>query len=145
MESQIHTDIQKQNHQIVFFDGICNFCNASINFIIDHDPEKLFKFIPLQSELAQNILEYFGENRKIQQDFDSVILLKNNILYKKSSAAIEIAAQLNSWVKYLKIFRYLPEFLRNPVYDFIAKYRYQIFGKSDKCRIPTPELRDRFL
>lgn len=130
-----------QNTQLILFDGVCNFCNSSINFIIDHDPEKYFKFAPLQSELGQSILEQFNKNT---DDFDSVILLKKNQLFQKSDAAIEITKHLSGSWKYLAVFGILPTFFLNFFYDIIAKNRYRIFGKTETCRIPTPELRERF-
>lgn len=130
-----------QNTQLILFDGVCNFCNFSINFIIDHDPEKHFKFAPLQSELGQSILKQFNKNTA---DFDSVILLKDNQLYQKSDAAMEIVKQLSGAWKYLAFFGILPTSLLNFFYDIIAKNRYRIFGKTETCRMPTPELRERF-
>lgn len=131
-----------KNDQIILFDGVCNFCNSSINFVIDHDPEKHFKFAPLQSDIGQEILNHFHKNTK---DFDSVILLKDNQLYQKSEAALEIVKHLSGFWKYLSIFGILPTFFLNFFYDIIAKSRYKIFGKTDSCRMPTPELRERFL
>ncbi len=131
-----------QKTQLILFDGVCNFCNSSINFIIDHDLEKNFKFAPLQSELGQSVLKQFNKNTK---DFDSVILLKNNQLYQKSEAAIEITKHLSGAWKYLAVFGILPAFLLDFFYDIIAKNRYRIFGKTETCRMPTPELRERFL
>lgn len=133
---------KSDEYQIILFDGVCNFCNSSINFIIDHDPEKHFKFAPLQSDFGQKILRQFNKNT---EDFDSVILLKNNQLYQKSAAALEITKHLSGFWKYLTIFRILPTFILNFFYDIVAKNRYRIFGKSDACRMPTPDLKERFL
>ena len=130
------------NHKIILFDGVCNFCNSSINFVIDHDPEKHFKFAPLQSDFGQDILRKFNKNTK---DFDSVILLKDNVLYEKSDAALEITEHLSGFWKYLAIFKILPTFFLNFFYDIVASNRYRIFGKADSCRMPTDELRERFL
>ncbi|MEY4539663.1 MAG: hypothetical protein RLZZ306_1420 [Bacteroidota bacterium] len=130
------------NSQIILFDGVCNFCNSSINFIIDHDPEKHFKFAPLQSDIGQGILTKFSKNTK---DFDSVILLKDNKLYEKSEAALEITKHLSGFWKYLSVFGILPTFFLNFFYDIVAKNRYRFFGKADSCRMPTAELRERFL
>jgi predicted DCC family thiol-disulfide oxidoreductase YuxK len=130
------------NYEIILFDGVCNFCNASINFVIDHDPNKHFKFAPLQSEIGQEILRKFNKNTS---DFDSVILLKNNQLYQKSDAALEITKHLSGFWKHLSIFNVLPISFLNFFYDIIARNRYRIFGKADSCRMPTPELRERFL
>lgn len=131
-----------ENYEIVLFDGICNFCNSSINFVIDHDPEKHFKFASLQSEIGQEILRKYNKNTK---NFDSVILLKNNTLYEKSAAALEITKHLSGLWKYLTVFGVLPTFFLNFFYDIVAKNRYRIFGKADSCRMPIPELRERFL
>jgi predicted DCC family thiol-disulfide oxidoreductase YuxK len=131
-----------QNTQLILFDGVCNFCNSSINFIIDHDPERHFKFAPLQSEIGQSVLTQFNKNTN---DFDSVILLKDNKLYQKSEAAIEIAKHLLGAWKYLSILGILPTFFLDFFYNIIAKNRYKIFGKTETCRMPTLELRERFL
>ena len=131
-----------ENYEIVLFDGICNFCNSSINFVIDHDPKKHFKFASLQSEIGQEILRKYNKNTK---NFDSVILLKNNTLYEKSAAALEITKHLSGLWKYLTVFGVLPTFFLNFFYDIVAKNRYRIFGKADSCRMPIPELRERFL
>lgn len=130
------------NYELILFDGVCNFCNSSINFIIDHDPEKHFKFAPLQSDIGQGVLRKFNKNTK---DFDSVILLKDNKLYQKSEAALEITKHLSGFWKYLSVFGILPTFFLDFFYNIVAKNRYRIFGKSDSCRMPTPELKERFL
>ena len=130
------------NYELILFDGVCNFCNASINFIIDNDPEKHFKFAALQSEIGQAILTKYNKNTK---DFDSVILLKDNLLYQKSEAALEITKHLSGGWKYFSVFSILPTFFLNFFYNIVAKNRYRIFGKTDSCRMPTPELRERFL
>ncbi len=130
------------NYELILFDGVCNFCNSSINFVIDHDPQKRFKFAPLQSELGQEVLTKFHKNTK---DFDSVILLKDNQLYQKSEAALEIAKHLSGFWKYFAIFKILPIPFLNFFYDIVAKNRYRIFGKTDSCRMPMAELRERFL
>ena len=126
----------------ILFDGVCNFCNASINFIIDRDKESIFKFATLQSEIGQEILRKYSLK---QYDFDSVILEKEGKVYRKSDAALEIARNMDGLWKIFYIFKIIPSFLRNTIYDLIAKNRYRIFGKTDACRIPTPELKARFL
>lgn len=127
---------------LVLFDGVCNLCNASVNFIIDRDEKAVFKFTSLQSEVGQKILM---EHNLKQSDFDSIILLKEDRILKKSDAALEIARNLDGWWKFFYVFIMIPKFIRDFVYDLIAKNRYRIFGKSDTCRIPTAELRERFL
>ncbi len=131
-----------KGQQVILFDGVCNFCNASINFVIDHDPHKRFKFASLQSELGNAVLQKYQRNTT---DFDSIILLKNNRIFTKSKAALEIAKDLCGFWKYLSFFSVLPSPILDFFYDLIAKNRYKIFGKSDFCRMPTAELKERFL
>ncbi|MET3124990.1 putative DCC family thiol-disulfide oxidoreductase YuxK [Arcicella rosea] len=136
----IHTPLVGQ--QVILFDGVCNFCNASINFVIDHDPQKRFKFASLQSDFGYEVLKKYDRNTS---DFDSVILLKNNRLYIKSEAALEIAKDLSGFWKYLSVFSILPTFILDFFYDLVAKNRYKLFGKSEVCRMPSPDLKERFL
>lgn len=126
---------------IVLFDGVCNLCNASVNFIIDRDAKAVFKFASLQSDFGQKILQ---ENQFKQVDFDSILLLKEDKILKKSDAALEIARNLDGWWKYFYALKVIPKFIRDLVYDLIAKNRYRIFGKSETCRIPTADLKERF-
>ena len=126
---------------IILFDGVCNFCNASINFVIDHDTARRFRFASLQSDIGQQILT---ENRRSVSDFDTVLLVREGKLYEKSTAALEIARYLRGWT-WLYAFRFIPRFIRDAVYNLIAKNRYRIFGKSESCRIPTAEERSLFI
>lgn len=126
---------------IILFDGVCNFCNASINFVIDHDVERRFRFASLQSDIGQHILT---ENSRSVSDFDTVLLVREGKVYEKSTAALEIARYLRGWA-WLYAFRFIPRFIRDAVYNLIAKNRYRIFGKSESCRIPTPEERSLFI
>lgn len=126
---------------IILFDGVCNFCNASINFVIDHDTARRFRFASLQSDIGQQILT---ENRRSVSDFDTVLLIREGKLYEKSTAALEIARYLHGW-SWLYAFRFIPRFIRDIVYNLIAKNRYRIFGKSESCRIPTEEERSLFI
>jgi predicted DCC family thiol-disulfide oxidoreductase YuxK len=127
----------------ILFDGVCNFCNASINFIIDRDSKSIFQFAALQSEVGQELLI---KHHLKTTDFDTVILINDeNKIYQKSDAALEIARNLDGFWKMFYIFKILPSFLRNPIYDLVARNRYRIFGRTDACRIPTPELKARFL
>jgi predicted DCC family thiol-disulfide oxidoreductase YuxK len=126
---------------IILFDGVCNFCNASINFVIDHDTARRFRFASLQSDIGQQILT---ENRRSVSDFDTVLLVREGKLYEKSTAALEIARYLRGW-SWLYAFRFIPRFIRDVVYNLIAKNRYRIFGKSESCRIPTAEERSLFI
>ncbi|OEK03824.1 hypothetical protein BFP97_10400 [Roseivirga sp. 4D4] len=127
---------------ILLFDGVCNLCNSSVNFIIDHDPNSHFRFAALQSEFGQKKLKELGYDTK---EFDSLVLLSQGKVYKKSSAALRIAKKLNGLYPALYVFMIVPPFLRHWVYDIIAKNRYKWWGKRDSCRIPTPELKSRFV
>lgn len=128
---------------IILFDGVCNFCNSTINFMIDRDKKGIFKFAALQSEPGREILK--KHNIFTLTDFDSVILEKDGKLYQKSDAALEIARSMDGLWKLLYGFKILPKFIRDFVYDLVAKNRYRLMGKMDACRLPTPELRARFL
>lgn len=128
--------------KIILFDGVCNLCNSSVNFIIDHDKNNIFKFTALQSETGQNLLKEFSLNA---EEFDSVILIDGNNFYSKSTAALKIAKEFPSIWKSLYIFILVPAPLRNIIYDMISRNRYRWFGKKDSCRIPTPALKEKFL
>lgn len=134
--------LKQYSYDLVLFDGVCNFCNSSINFVIDHDSQKRFKFASLQSEVGQQYLAQFSRNKK---DFDSVLLVKNGRVFEKSDAALHIARHLDGAWKSLYFLRWVPRVVRDMIYDLVAKNRYRIFGKSDACRLPNPELRERFL
>jgi predicted DCC family thiol-disulfide oxidoreductase YuxK len=129
------------NHPIVFFDGVCNLCNASVQWLIKRDKKHLFRFAPLQGETAKMHLKIADENAIPQ----SVILFKNGKVYQKSSAALRLAVKLGFPWFLAGIFFIIPRFLRDWVYDFIARNRYRWFGKKDACMIPTPELKALFL
>jgi len=130
------------NHKIILFDGVCNLCNSSVNFIIDRDKKNVFKFAALQSETGQKFLDKFGMNKN---DFDSVVLLDENKFYSKSTAALMIIKEFPSLWKALFVFIIIPAPLRNFFYDLVAKNRYSWFGKKDSCRMPSPELKNKFL
>ena len=130
------------NHKIILFDGVCNLCNSSVNFIIDRDKKNIFKFAALQSESGQKLLDKFGLN---QNDFDSVVLVDENKFYSKSTAALKIVKEFPSLWKALYIFIIIPVPIRNFFYDLIAKNRYRWFGKKDSCRMPSPELKNKFI
>jgi len=129
-------------HNLILFDGVCNLCNASVNFVIDHDKQNLFHFASLQSTLGQAIL---AKNNFDTQDFNSFVLVYHGNLLTKSTAALTVAIQLGILWKLLAIFWIVPSFIRDGIYSYIAKNRYHWFGKNESCRLPTPELRNKFL
>lgn len=127
---------------IILFDGVCGLCNKTIVYIFDHDYRDRFVFAHLQSEIAQKLLEPYSLNLK---DLNSVILIENNTVYQKSDAVLKIVKHLKGISKLLLVGYILPRFVRNKIYDFIAKHRYKWFGKYDTCRVPTPEIKAKFL
>jgi len=132
-----------EKQPIILFDGYCNLCNASVQFIIKHDKKRHFLLASLQSDAATKILLQL--NTESFKNYDSIILVKDGKLYIKSTAALRIARKLNGIIKLAYIFIIIPRPLRDVVYDFIAKNRYKWFGKKQSCIIPNPEDIDRFL
>lgn len=132
-----------ENKKIILFDGVCNLCDASVQFIIKNDKNDVFRFVAIQSELGQKIIKYLGIDTS---KTDSIILYEPGIAYYfKAEAALRIAKELRSWHSILYIFIHIPNFIKNGVYDFIAKNRYKWYGKKEACMIPTPELKAKFL
>jgi predicted DCC family thiol-disulfide oxidoreductase YuxK len=127
---------------LILFDGVCNLCNGSVQFVIRHDKEAKFLFASLQSEKGQEILKHFGMET---ENFDTFILLDKGEIYTKSSGVLKEAAILGGWFKIFTIFYLVPTFIRDIFYSFVARNRYRFFGKKDVCMIPTPELKARFL
>lgn len=127
---------------IILFDGVCNFCDATVNFIIRHDRKNIFQFAAMQSETGQKLLKEFNLP---QNEIESVILLEDGKAYKKADAFLRIFNRLSRWWKWLQVFWIIPKFIRNGVYHFFARNRYKLFGKKDQCMIPTPAVKARFL
>jgi len=132
-----------QDKKIILFDGVCNLCDSSIQFIIKHDKKDLFRFVALQSEIGMEIIKHIGvDTSKI----DSILLYEpGKAYYYKAEAALKIAKELGGIYTAISWFGILPKFLTNSVYDYIAKNRYKWYGKKDACIIPTPELKAKFL
>lgn len=127
---------------IVLFDGVCNFCNASVNFLIDRDPDAKFRFGALQSEEGLQALREHG----LPTDyFDSIVLIEDGRVYAASDAVLRICRHMPALWPTMGIFWIVPRPIRDAVYNWIARNRYTWFGKRDTCRIPTPEYRARFL
>jgi predicted DCC family thiol-disulfide oxidoreductase YuxK len=127
---------------VVLFDGVCNLCNHTVNFIIDHDPAGYFRFAALQSDAAKPLLERCG----LSSDFlGGIVLYENGRCFKGSTAALRILKQLGGiwWLLYGLII--VPRPVRDSVYEWIIRHRYQWFGKRTSCRVPTPDLEIRFL
>jgi len=126
---------------IVLFDGVCNFCNDSVNFIIRHDKTNRYKFAPLQSDVGQEMRKKFS----IGEDVDSIVLVEDDQAFTHSTAALRIARGLGGIWSAAYIFVVVPATIRDYFYRLFAKYRYRLFGKKDVCMMPTPDVRARFL
>lgn len=131
-----------KSDNIVFFDGVCNLCNRTIDFLIRNDRNNKLKFSSLQSSFGQKFLK---DNELKMTEFDSVVYFKNRKIYMKSSAFIELMKDLGAQYRWLSILRFIPIDIRDFIYDKIAKNRYSFFGKKHICRIPTEDERQRFL
>ena len=127
---------------VILFDGVCNLCNGAVQFIIKRDNTSKFLFASLQSDFGQSQLQKFGLD---PSKLHSIIALDNGKFYERSDAALKIASGLAQPWSILGVFRIVPRFFRDWVYDLIAKSRYRIFGKRESCMIPTPELKGRFV
>ena len=134
--------IMHSSYPIILFDGVCNFCNDSVNTIIKLDHKGVFKFAPIQSEVGQRYLKTYNYS---SEELSTVILICDGRVYTKSDAALQTFKHLGGGWKYLRIFTFEPRSIRNFVYDFIAKNRYKWYGKKESCMIPTPELKQKFL
>lgn len=126
----------------VFFDGVCNLCNRGVNFLISKDKKEVLKFASLQSEYAQNIIPKELLNR---ENLDTIIVYTDGKFYDRSNAVLKLCKILGGGY-YVFLFGYLiPRFIRDGLYRFIANNRYRLFGKTEQCKVPSPELKDRFL
>lgn len=132
-----------KNKKIILFDGVCNLCESSVQFIIKHDNKDVFRFIAIQSDLGQKIIKHIGIDIS---KTDSIILYEPGISYHyKGEAALFIAQDLSGIYSLLSYLNFIPNFIKNGVYDYIAKNRYKWYGKKEACMIPTAELKSKFL
>ena len=133
-----------KDKQLILFDGVCNLCNGSVLYVIKRDKNNKFLFAPLQGEIGQELINAFNIDT---EQTDSIILYDPDVrrIYHKSSAALRVAKSLNFPTNLLSIFFIIPTFIRNWVYDFIARNRYKWFGRKDSCMIPTPDLQAKFI
>lgn len=132
-----------KDKKIILFDGVCNFCESSVQFVIKHDKKDIFRFVPLQSELGYSIIKHIGINTS---KVDSIILYEPSIAYYyKAQAAFKISKYLGGMISLLGIFSILPNGISNAIYNYVAKNRYKWFGKKESCMVPTPEFQSKFL
>jgi predicted DCC family thiol-disulfide oxidoreductase YuxK len=127
---------------VILFDGVCNLCHGSVRFVIERDPHGHFQFAPLQSETATTLIGGLADPVAMP---DSIVLVDDEHLYVRSTAALRIARRLRFPWPLLWGVMAVPRPLRDWVYDVIARHRYGWFGKRDTCMVPTKEIRDRFL
>ena len=127
---------------IIFFDGFCNLCNRSVQFIIKKDKKKQFRFASLQGKAGQELLEKFNLPA---DNFNSFILAERDHIYTRSTAVLRMLRKLGSgWQLFYGVI-IVPRFIRNAIYNWIARNRYKWYGKKNECMVPTPELKERFL
>jgi len=132
----------KTEKKIILFDGVCNLCNSSVTFVIQRDKKDLFRFAALQEAVGQQLIE---KHQIDTSKTDSIILIDGDKAYVKSTAALKVARHLGGAYPLLYGFMIIPNFIRNWVYDYIAKNRYKWYGKKESCMIPTPALKSKFL
>ncbi|MBT8317773.1 MAG: thiol-disulfide oxidoreductase DCC family protein [Lutibacter sp.] len=127
---------------IILFDGICNLCNSSVNFIIRNDKKEHFLFASLQSDAAKEILLQY-QVKKIT--FDSILLIENGKIYTKSTAALRISRNLDGTYRFIYFLKIIPKSITDWIYDIIANNRYKWFGKKESCMMPDEKLKSKFL
>jgi predicted DCC family thiol-disulfide oxidoreductase YuxK len=132
------TSIAEGQGPVVLFDGVCNLCTASVQFVIARDSRKRFRFASLQSPAAERLL---GR----REDLESMVLMEGGRTYRKSGAALRIARRLDGLWPLLSVFLLVPRPLRDAIYDWIGRRRYRMFGRRDSCWVPGPDLAARFL
>jgi len=126
---------------IILFDGVCNLCGNSVSLLIKYDKNNIFRFAAMQTKAGERIMQEY----RVLNDRKSIILIKQGVVLYKSEAIIEIAKQINGWPSILKFGFLFPKFLRDGIYDLIAKNRYFLFGKKETCSIPSEKDSKRFI
>ena len=127
---------------VILFDGICNFCNSAVNFVIKRDKKRNIFFAPLQSETGQKLLQQYNLP---QNDMESFVFIENEKAYTQSTAALKVCRYLKGLWSLCYGFIIVPKFIRDGIYSWIAKNRYKWFGVRQECMIPTPDVKERFL
>lgn len=131
-----------QDKKIILYDGVCNYCNDKVNFILKNDTNDSFRFVALQSETGQKIVTYLG----IDKTIDSIILYEPGYAYFiKSEAVFRVIKHLSSSVKLMLLFNFIPTSIKNLLYDYIAKNRYKWFGKNKQCVLPSEDIIGKFI
>lgn len=131
-----------EDKPILLFDGVCNLCNGFVQFILLRDPQGLFQFASLQSDVGQLLLDKYGLD---STGLDTVILLKGGRAYTHSDVALEVAPALQGFWQWVAVFRLVPRPVRDAIYNWVARNRYRWFGKQAVCMLPKAEWEGRFL
>jgi predicted DCC family thiol-disulfide oxidoreductase YuxK len=131
-----------EGKKLVLFDGVCNLCNSSVQFILKRDRQQSFVFASLQGETGQFYLNKFGLP---QNTLNSFLLVDDGKLYNASSGALRVLKWLGHGWQLFYAFMIVPKFIRDAVYNVIARNRYKWFGKKDACWLPAPQWENRFL
>ncbi len=127
---------------VILFDGVCNMCNSFVQFVIKRDKKSIFKFASLQSVYGQGLQAHF---KLTEQGMDTVLLYDGMQVLTRTDASLTILSSLGGAWKMMVVFKIVPRFIRNFIYNILAKNRYKLFGKQENCLIPSPEIRERFL
>ncbi len=128
-------------HDVILFDGLCNLCNSSVQFVIRRDPGRRFRFASLQGEFGKKFL---ATHHLSGNDYNSFILFENGSVFTRSTAALHVIKKLNGGWPVLYALIVIPRFFRDALYNIVARNRYQWFGKKETCGVPTPELKSLF-
>ena len=135
-------DPSPATHPIVLFDGVCNFCDAYVNFVIDNDRRRYFRFAPLQSDAGARLQRQYGID---PSQLETFVLIERGNAYQRSTAALKIVRRLGGVYPALYAAIVVPSPLRDFLYDWFARRRYRWFGRKDECMVPTADVKDRFL
>ena len=127
---------------LILFDGVCNLCNAWVRFVVRRDPDGIFRFVAQQSPIGQAIIE---EHLRGASQLSSVILIEDNSIYTESDAVLQILARLRAPWSWIALLRIIPRPARDACYRFVVRHRYQWFGRTEACQMPSADVRSRFV
>lgn len=124
------------DHPVIFYDGFCKLCNRAVKFVIKHDRSNRYRFAPLQSEVAANALRGICIHK---QNPDSIVYLENEKIYQRSDAVLHVLKNLDGGWKLLYVFMIIPPFIRDSLYDIVARNRFRWFGRNENCSVVPRE------
>ncbi|MFT4713725.1 MAG: putative DCC family thiol-disulfide oxidoreductase YuxK [Candidatus Azotimanducaceae bacterium] len=129
-------------HRVIIFDGVCNLCNGAVNFIIQRDPQRKFKFAPMQSEAAQQLIDAYQAS---DTELDTLLLVEGDVFRVRTDAVLAIAAELTWPWRLFRVLTVFPAPFRDYFYRHLAGNRYRLFGKRAACMIPNEDIKSRFI